>query len=116
MTEPKSFLENLTNLRLVMSVALEHIQANLTPFVKDASANQLRQCDTSISQIRTLAEHLEREFNTLEYLRSAPPLYKMLAGLFKPKALVLAVILTLQYWVGTISSIAPPPNHCTVCR
>ena len=115
MTEPKSFLENLTNLRLVMSVALEHIQANLTPFVRDAST-KLRQCDTSISQIRTLAEHLEREFNTLEYLRSAPPLYKMLAGLFKPKALVLAVILTLQYWVGTISSIAPPPNHCTVCR
>jgi enoyl-[acyl-carrier-protein] reductase (NADH) len=68
MAEPKSFLDNLNNLRLVMSVALEHIQANLTPFVKDASANQLRQCDRSISQIRTLAEHLEREFNTLDYL------------------------------------------------
>jgi len=35
MAEPKSFLDNLNNLRLVMSVALEHIQANLTPFVKD---------------------------------------------------------------------------------
>jgi hypothetical protein len=68
MAEPKSFLDNLKNLRLVTSVALEHIQTNLTHFVKDASANQVRQCDTSISQIRTLADQLEREFNTLEYL------------------------------------------------
>jgi len=68
MADPKSFLDNLNNLRLVTSVALEHVQANLTNFVRDASADQVRQCDRSISQIRTLAEQLEREFNTLEYL------------------------------------------------
>jgi len=73
MAEAKSFLDNLKNLRLVMSVALEHMHANLTPFVNGASANQLRQCDTSIGQIRTLAEHLEREFNTLEYLIGKRP-------------------------------------------
>lgn len=68
MADPKRFLDNLKNLRLVTSVALEHIQANLTHFVKDATANQLQQCDKSINQIRTLSEQLEREFNTLEYL------------------------------------------------
>jgi hypothetical protein len=68
MAEPKSFVDNLKNLRLVMSVALEHIEANLTNFVKDASANQVRQCDRSVNQIRTLAEQLGREFNTFEYL------------------------------------------------
>jgi hypothetical protein len=68
MAEPKSFVDNLNSLRLVMSVDLEHMQANLTPFLKDESASQLQQCDTSIGQVRTLAEQLEREFNTLEYL------------------------------------------------
>jgi hypothetical protein len=68
MADPKSFLDNLNNLRLVKSVALEHIQANLTNFVRDASENQVRECDRSINQIRTLAEQLEREFKTLEYL------------------------------------------------
>lgn len=68
MADPKNFLDNLNNLRLVTSVALEHIQANLTNFVRDANANQMRECDRSINQIRTLAEQLEREFNTLEYL------------------------------------------------
>jgi hypothetical protein len=68
MADPKSFLDNLNNLRLVTSVALEHIQAHLTNFVKDADANQSRQCDKSINQIRTLSEQLKREFNTLEYL------------------------------------------------
>ena len=67
MADPKSFLDNLNNVRLVTSVALEHIQANLTNFVRDASADQARQCETSINQIRALAEQLEREFNTLEY-------------------------------------------------
>jgi hypothetical protein len=68
MADPKNFLDNLNNLRLVTSVALEHIQANLTNFVRDANANQVRECDKSINQIRTFAEQLEREFNTLEYL------------------------------------------------
>jgi len=73
MAEPKSFVDNLKNLRMVMSVALEHIQANLTQFTKDATGNQLRQSDRSINQIRTLSEQLEREFHTLEYLVSKRP-------------------------------------------
>ena len=68
MVDPKSFVDNLKNLRLVTSVALGHMQANLTQFSKDASENQLRQSDRTINQIRTLSEQLDREFSTLQYL------------------------------------------------
>jgi hypothetical protein len=68
MGDAKSFLDNLKNLRLVMSVALEHIQENRNGFVKNASANQVRQIEKSIRQIRTFADRMETEFNTLEYL------------------------------------------------
>jgi hypothetical protein len=73
MADPKSFLDNLKNLRLVMSVAFEHIQANRSQFAKDASGNQVRQFDRTISQIRILAEQLEKEFDTLEYLIGKRP-------------------------------------------
>ena len=68
MADPKSFLDNLKNLRLVMSVALEHIEENRNQFVKNATANQVRQFEKSVSQIRTLADRIGTEFNTLEYL------------------------------------------------
>jgi hypothetical protein len=68
MAEPGSFLDNLKNLQLVLSVALEHMQTNRSQFVKDATGIQLRHFERCISQIRTLAEQMEREFNTLEYL------------------------------------------------
>ncbi len=68
MADPKSFLDNLKNLRLVMSVALEHIQENRNQFVKNATANQVRQFEKSVSQIRTFADRIGTEFNTLEYL------------------------------------------------
>jgi virulence-associated protein VapD len=68
MADPKSFLDNLKNLRLVMSVALEHIQENHNRFVKNATASQVRQFEKSISQIRTFADQIETEFNMLEYL------------------------------------------------
>jgi hypothetical protein len=67
MADPKSFLDNL-NLRLVVSVALEHIQGNRDQFVKDATASQVRQFEKSVSQSRTFADRIETEFNTLEYL------------------------------------------------
>ena len=73
MADAKSFLDNLKNLRLVMSVALEHIQENRNQFVKDATGNQARQFERSISQIRTIADRIETEFNTLEYLVSKRP-------------------------------------------
>ena len=68
MAEPGSFLDNLKNLRLVLSVALEHIQANRNEFVNDATENQVRHFERCISQIRPLAEQMEREFNAIEYL------------------------------------------------
>jgi hypothetical protein len=68
MEDGQSFLDNLKNLRLVLSVALEHVQANRNQFVKDATGNQVRHFERSITQIRILAEQLERESNTLEYL------------------------------------------------
>jgi hypothetical protein len=68
-----TFLDNLKNLGLVMSVALEHIQASRNEFAKDATGNQLRTFERFITQIRTLSEQIEREFNTLEYLIAKDP-------------------------------------------
>ncbi len=68
MADSKSFLDNLKNLRLVMSVALEHMQENRDQFVKDATASQVRQFEKSVSHIRAFADRIETEFNTLEYL------------------------------------------------
>ena len=73
MADGQSFLDNLKNLRLVLYVSLEHVQANRNQFVKDATGNQVRQFERSITQIRILAEQLEREFNTLEYLIAKRP-------------------------------------------
>ena len=73
MTEPKSFVDNLKNLRLVMSVALEHIQENRNQFVKNATGNQVRQAERTLSQIRTFADRIETESNTLEYLIGKRP-------------------------------------------
>ena len=73
MADAKSFLDNLKNLQLVMSVGLEHIQANSNGFVNDATGKQVRHFEGSITQIRTLAEQMEREFNKLEYLIAKRP-------------------------------------------
>jgi hypothetical protein len=68
MADAKRFIDNLKNLRLVMYVALEHLQENRNHFVKDATGNQMRQIEKCISQIRTFVERIETEFNTVEYL------------------------------------------------
>ncbi len=73
MTEPKSFVDNLKNLRLVLSVALEHIQENRNQFVKNATGNQVRQAERTLNQIRTFADRIETESNTLEYLIGKRP-------------------------------------------
>jgi len=70
MANVQNFLDNLKNLGLVTSVALEHVQENRDQFSREATEIQVRHFERSISQIRTLAEQLEREFNTLEYLIS----------------------------------------------
>lgn len=66
MADSQSFLDNLKNLRLVMSVALEHTEQNRNQFLKSASREQVRQTEISISKVRSLAEQLEKEFNVLE--------------------------------------------------
>jgi hypothetical protein len=66
MEVPRSFLDNLANLRLVLSVAFEYFQANREQFLKRTSGEQIRQAETLISKIRSLAEELEKEFKVLE--------------------------------------------------
>ena len=68
MANAQNFIDNLKNLRLVTSVALEHVQENRDQFVSEATEIQVRHFERSITEIRMLAEQLEREFNTLEYL------------------------------------------------
>jgi hypothetical protein len=68
MAATRSFLDNLANLRLVLSVALEHIQTNRDQFVKTGTAEQMRQAQAIIRKIQTLAEGLDKEFTALENL------------------------------------------------
>ena len=66
MADSGSFLDNLANLGLVMSVALEHFQANRDEFAKRSTGEQLRQAERFISKIRSLEDELEKEFKLLE--------------------------------------------------
>jgi hypothetical protein len=68
MAATRSFLDNLVNLRVVLSVALEHIQANSDQFLKTGTAEQMTEAQRLISKIRTLAEELDKEFRSLEAL------------------------------------------------
>jgi|GraSoi_2013_40cm_1033754.scaffolds.fasta_scaffold19993_5 hypothetical protein len=70
MATTRSFLDNLANLRLVLSVALEHIQANRDQFLKAGTAEQMREAQRLISKIQTLIEELDKEFTALETLLS----------------------------------------------
>ena len=66
MTAQRSFVDNLANLRLVLSVALEYFQANCHQFLKSTSGEERRQAETLINKIRSLSEELEKEFKLLE--------------------------------------------------
>ena len=68
MSSPQNFLDNLENLQLVTSVALEHVQTNRDPFAKSATGVHVRQAEKAIYKIRVLVTQLEREFTILEYL------------------------------------------------
>ncbi len=68
MSAPQNFLDNLENLRLVMSIALEHVQDNRDQFAKSATGVQVRQAEKAIHQIRVLITQLDKEFTILEYL------------------------------------------------
>jgi hypothetical protein len=64
----QSFLDNLENLRVVTSTALEYVQDNRDEFVKSATGIQVRQAEKSIGQVRVLVVQLEKEFTILQYL------------------------------------------------
>ena len=68
MSFPQNFLDNLENLRLVTSVAVEHVQTNRDLFAKSATGVQVRQAEKGIYKIRVLITQLEKEFTILEYL------------------------------------------------
>ena len=68
MTDSQSFLDNLANLHLVMSVGLEHVQTNRAEFATTCAREHMTQAQTFVSKIRSLAEDLEKEFRALESL------------------------------------------------
>jgi len=68
MTGPWTLVENLDDLAFALSAALSRVRANRDDFVTNASATQMRQFERCVTQVRTFAEQLEREFNYLEYL------------------------------------------------
>jgi hypothetical protein len=65
---PQNFLDNLENLRVVTSTALEYVQGNRDEFVESATGIQVRQAEKSICQVRVLIVQLEKEFTILQYL------------------------------------------------
>jgi len=66
MAGAQGFLDNLENLRLTTSVALEYLQEYLHEFAKSATPNETRQAERLVSKIRTLSEQLENELSMLE--------------------------------------------------
>src|SRR6267154_1413415 len=55
MTAPRSFVDNLANLRLVLSVALEYFQANSNQFLKSTSGEQRRQAETRLNKLPAIS-------------------------------------------------------------
>jgi len=67
----QNFLDNLENLRVVTSTALEYVQGNRDEFVQSATGIQMRQAEKSIGQVRVLIVQLEKEFTILQYSAAA---------------------------------------------
>jgi len=65
---PQNFLDNLEQLQLVTSVALEHVQENRDEFAKSGTDIEVRRAEKSISEVRVLMMQLEKEFTILQYL------------------------------------------------
>ena len=68
MPDPQNFLDNLENLRLVMSVAVEHFQRNRQAFAQVAKPAERHDAETLMAKVRTLAEQLQEEFGALQAL------------------------------------------------
>src|SRR5258706_2364425 len=63
MPTPQNFLDNVENLRIVMSIALEHVQDNRDQFAKSATGVQVRQVEKAIHKIRVLVTQLEKDLS-----------------------------------------------------
>lgn len=68
MIDPRMFVEHLEDLSDALSVALRRVRAHRDDFISNASATEMRQFERRVTEVRTCAEELEREFNCLEYL------------------------------------------------
>ena len=64
----QSFLDNLENLRVVSSVALEHVQDHRDTFANSATGIHARRAEKLMHQLRVVIGQLDREFTILEYL------------------------------------------------
>ncbi|MCU1239290.1 MAG: hypothetical protein JWO71_16 [Candidatus Acidoferrum typicum] len=87
MANRQNFLDNLKNLGMVMSVALEHTRDNLDQFRTNGTLDQVRQAEWLVTKILTLAAQLEKEFDVLEtsidkaeFIRSYAPINQVSAG------------------------------------
>jgi hypothetical protein len=67
MPASQSFLDNLENLRTVVSVALDHVAAKCEEFTKNATATEKLTVEQTISGIRTRIEALEKELHAFEH-------------------------------------------------
>jgi len=75
MVDAQSFLDNLENARLAMSVALELTQENRDQFVKNGTGEQVRQAERSISRSEALLSNWKRNsasYRTSSKARSSP--------------------------------------------
>lgn len=63
----QSFVDNLENLELVMSVALEHLLENRDAFLENSTRSHTRKVEMPMRKIRRHIEMLVREFDNLEY-------------------------------------------------
>lgn len=68
----EELLDSLTNLSLVLSADLKRVHENMDDFVRMADAEQIQQFEATITEVRTLAEQLERELSYVEYLLANP--------------------------------------------
>jgi hypothetical protein len=66
MSSPQNFIDTLEKFSVVASIALEYVQQNRVVFVRNAIPSEVRKVQTAIGKIRSRAELLEKEFNTLE--------------------------------------------------
>src|SRR5260370_42464051 len=65
MPDSRSFLDNLANLHVVMSVALEHVHGNCHEFAATCPREHMSQARTLVSKIRNLAAYLGQQFKSL---------------------------------------------------